>query len=264
MRQTELAILIVVSVLTGYGCKKQQPQVKPNKQYKIAFVSNRDGNSEIYVMNADGSEQKNLTNVPGWDIHAQWSPDGKKIAFVSSRNGNLEIYIMNADGTGQKNLTNSPGSDVACQWSPEGKQIAFVSNRDGNYEIYVMNADGSGQTNVTNDSASDSEPHWLPDGNRIAFVSDRSGKTLWYITNIDGTGQPFLTNYRPGGRPYTSPDGKKVVSKSGRIVMSILKGRDTHYIYVSNPDGSDKERLTDTGSDWNPVWSPVPLPTKDP
>ncbi|MHC4335208.1 MAG: TolB family protein [Planctomycetota bacterium] len=101
MRQAELVILIVVSVLTGYGCKKQEGRPESNKQYKIAFVSERDGNSEIYVMNADGSAQKNLTNNPASDEAPNWSPDGKMIAFASFRDGNYEIYVMNADGSGQ-------------------------------------------------------------------------------------------------------------------------------------------------------------------
>jgi dipeptidyl aminopeptidase/acylaminoacyl peptidase len=81
----------------------------------IAFVSNRDGNNEIYVMNGDGSGLTNLTDNPaddgGEDYGPVWSPDGKRILFSSSRDGNLEIYMMNADGSDQTNLTNSPADD---------------------------------------------------------------------------------------------------------------------------------------------------------
>ena len=118
MRQAELVILIVVSVIAGYGCKKRQPWANSNKQYKIAFTSRRDGNAEIYVMNADGSGLKNLTNNPAPDYDACWSPDGQRIVFVSDRDGNGEVYVMNADGSGQKNLTNNPAFDGLPSWQP--------------------------------------------------------------------------------------------------------------------------------------------------
>ncbi len=85
---------------------------------KIAFVSYRDGNNEIYVMNPDGSEQKRLTNNPGRDLYPSWSPDGKKIVFMSDRDRNKEIYVMNPDGSEQKNLTNNPALDTLPSWSP--------------------------------------------------------------------------------------------------------------------------------------------------
>ena len=85
---------------------------------RIAFASNRDGNAEVYVMNADGSGQTNLTNNPASDAVATWSPDGTRIAFASYRDGNSEVYVMNADGSGQVNLTNNPAGDGSPAWSP--------------------------------------------------------------------------------------------------------------------------------------------------
>jgi len=86
---------------------------------RIAFQSNRDGNYEIYVMDADGSNQTNLTNNPADDMFPVWSPDGTKIAFMSNRDGNWEIYVMNADGSNQTNLTNNIGDDMYPMWSPD-------------------------------------------------------------------------------------------------------------------------------------------------
>ena len=84
----------------------------------IAFISDRDGNFEIYVMNADGSAQARLTSDPAFDGGPAWSPDGSKIAFRSLRDGNSEIYVMNADGSGQTNLTNHPADDEEPAWNP--------------------------------------------------------------------------------------------------------------------------------------------------
>ena len=111
----------------------------------IVFVSWRDGNGEVYAMDADGSGPRNLTQNPAKDVRPAWSPDGRRIAFASRRDGNSEVYVMNADGSGQRNLTRNPAFDADPAWSPDGRKIAFVSKRDGSYGVYVMNADGSGQ-----------------------------------------------------------------------------------------------------------------------
>ena len=129
---------------------------------KIAFVSDRDGNDEIYVMDADGSNLTRLTNNPAIDDSPAWSPDGTKIAFVSYRDGNEEIYIVDADGSSQTRLTDNSASDCFPSWSPDGTKIAFSSDRDGNDEIYVVDADGSSQTRLTDNSADDDQPEWSP------------------------------------------------------------------------------------------------------
>ena len=98
---------------------------------QIAFTSERDGNWEIYVMNADGTGERRLTSSAGDDMLPVWSPDGSRIAFTSTRDGNGEVYVMNADGSDQTNLTNHPGADGGPRWSPDGTRIAFTTDRDG-------------------------------------------------------------------------------------------------------------------------------------
>jgi Tol biopolymer transport system component len=168
---------------------------------KIAFISNRTGTSEIYVMNADGSGQRRLTRNTASEFAPVWSPDGTKIAFERRRGDhwayNDDIYVMNADGSGLRKLTHSPADDFGAVWSPDGRKIFFVSQRDGEDEIYVMNADGSGQRNLTRNRANDSAPTVSPDGRTIAFVSTRDGRQEVFVMNADGSGVRRLTQRGP-------------------------------------------------------------------
>ena len=161
---------------------------------KIVFQSGRDGNNEIYLMSADGSNQTRLTNNPAADTQPALSPDGARIAFTTARDGNNEIYVMKADGTGLTRLTNDPASDAGVVFGPDGR-IAFHSDRDGNNEIYLMNANGTGVTRLTNNLADDQRPAYSPDGTRVVFSSERSGNREVSVTNTNGSsGVRNLTN----------------------------------------------------------------------
>jgi Tol biopolymer transport system component len=138
-----------------------RPDWSPNGQ-KIAFTSRRDGNDEIYVMNADGSEPTRLTDNAFSDVAPAWSLDGRKIVFQSNRDGNTEIYLMNADGTDQTRLTNYHGRDQDADWSPDGRTIVFEQDiepiSDGILQVFVMNADGSDPTPLTGLPSENSHP----------------------------------------------------------------------------------------------------------
>ena len=140
----------------------------------IAFEStDPHGDTDFFVMDADGKNLVRLTINPGVDRVPNWSPDGRKIAFTSRRTGNfigpffvldLEVFVTDADGENVVRLTRSAESDAAPSWSPDGTKIALASKRDGNAEIYVMDADGGNQINLTQNTASDSRPAWSPHG----------------------------------------------------------------------------------------------------
>ena len=127
---------------------------------RIAFLSGRDGNAELYVMDEDGSNQRNLTQSEADESHVSWSPNGKRLLFVSERDGNPEIYVVDADGANLTRLTTNDVVDNQPVWSPNGRRIAFVSYLDGDAEIFVMDADGANQTRVTNNDAEDTSPSW--------------------------------------------------------------------------------------------------------
>lgn len=127
---------------------------------KIAFLSERDGNAELYVMNEDGTNQRNVTQSEADESHISWSPDGKRLLFVSERDGNAEIYAVDVSGANLTRLTTNDVVDDQPVWSPNGRQIAFVSYLDGDAEIFVMDADGANQTRITNNDAEDTSPSW--------------------------------------------------------------------------------------------------------
>jgi Tol biopolymer transport system component len=223
---------------------------------RIVFHSDRgiDGDNEIYVMDADGSNLIQLTDnaADEEDMWAVWSPLGDMIAFTSDRDGNNEIYVMNADGTNPTRLTDNAADDKYPAWSPNGEKIAFTSNRDGNNEIYVMNADGTNVLNLTNDAGFDTYPAWSPDSTRIAFNSTRDGGDYdIFVMNADGTCQTNLTDNDviDDCYPSWSPCGDK-------IAFSSFRAGDNE-IFVMDADGTDETQLTDNGDeDWAPDWSP--------
>ena len=128
---------------------------------KLAFVSNRTGNNEIFIIGADGLLPKQITDNTADDISPAWSPDGKKLAFVTKRDQNNEIYIYDLDTEQVTNVTNNLGNDETPAWSGDGSTIAFVSDRaDNHWDIYTINPDGSNIKRLTNDDLQEWKPAW--------------------------------------------------------------------------------------------------------
>ncbi|HWI94073.1 MAG TPA: PKD domain-containing protein [Flavisolibacter sp.] len=199
-----------------------QPPVCTN--CKIVFVSNRDGNDEIYSCNSDGSNIRRLTANPGLDGQPAWSPDGTHIAFISDRTGSAELYTMNADGSNVVRKTFSGSTSQNPSWSPDGTRIAYSTLSNGSTNIWVVSATNGSPLLLFEEQGQDLYPAWSPDGTKIALVSD------WYAFDFvldiftikpDGTQFTALTgsnlfdnfNYV---RPSWSPNGTKIAMAISR------------------------------------------------
>jgi Tol biopolymer transport system component len=233
---------------------KEETSVPEGQGGQIAFVSTRDGNGEIYVMNADGSNPRRLTNWRQWDGYPAWSPDGTQIAFYSYLSSkDWVIKVMDSDGGNVRQLTDNGICDGAPHWSSDGTQIAYSSAADctaEHREIYVMNVDGTGQRNVTNHDADETGSSWSPDSQQVVFASNRDGDYEIYVMNADGTDVRQLTeNDAEDLMPAWSPRGTQIAFVSDR------DGNDE--IYLMDVNGNNVQRLTDSPTvDWFPFWSP--------
>jgi len=163
---------------------------------QIAFYSNREGRFELYLMNADGTGQRALTNSAYGNAWPQWSPDGSHIVFASSRDGDWEIYTMAATGNGARRLTWSAGRDAHPAFLASGQQIVFQSPRDyagtGEADLYAMDTTGARLRRLVARRGFDGVPVPSPDGRQIAFqrgTFDSVARTFhWELVLVDTLG----------------------------------------------------------------------------
>jgi Tol biopolymer transport system component len=230
---------------------------------KIAFsrlkdtpASNEFLETEIWVMNGDGSEPRRLTHNTTWDLSPVWSPNGKTVAFYALQFDALgqtpisapHIYLINADGSDEHLLTEMWARFPS--WSSNGR-IAFDNGGPNSGDIFVINPDGSGLEQLTHDpSARNIRPDWSPNGQKIAFSRRHDGNEDVYVMNADGSDTTRLTsNPASDIAPAWSPDGKKILFQSSRDGNTE--------IYVMDADGTNQTRLTEyLGRDQDADWSP--------
>jgi Tol biopolymer transport system component len=230
---------------------------------EIAFISTRNDpdplqcfpecRHTLYLMDADGGNQRRLVETPHEQLHPAWSPDGAQLSFDcdSDGDGNGEIWIIHADGSNPQRLTNDEADERWADWSPDRGRLAFCSKRDGDYEIFVMDVDGSNQQRLTDNGFDDYFPGWSPDGRQIAYFTMGPGsrrQDIW-VMDADGSNARQLTDTpaRVDEDPAWSPDGAYLVFQSER--------HGDFEIYVMDQDGVNTWRLTNRpGGDFWPHW----------
>ena len=260
------------------------PAVSPDGT-KIAFISGSTTNTsyEVFVMNADGSGRRQVTNTSVAEQEPAWSSDGMRLVYASNSfdvdgETDLEIWTINADGTGRAQLTNNAFPDTQPAWSPLGDKIAFVSARTGDTDrnVYVMNANGAGQASITPNSPTgcssncyqghDDAPAWSPDGSKIAYVHGYGPPDNPFA----GGGVPNIWTMDPNGgnkvnvsnnpntsssQPAWSPDKTKIA------YVDIASGTTNRDIHVMAANGQGLGALdTDAAHDINPDWQQDSIP----
>jgi len=238
--------------LTFDSRNDQRPDVSPNGK-QIVFVSNRiitetnpSGDFEIFVMNSDGSDVRQLTFNGAEDSWPRWSPNGKWIAFHSNVDGNFEIYVIRPDGTDLTRVTDYTGLDQFPEWSPNGKQLAIRRDTD----LYLTDLDGSNPIQLTaGGNGFNQMASWSPDGKKLAFLSTREGYPSVFVMDADGSNQVNLTP-KPDDVPATAWSSRAPGwSRNGQYIYFTARRPEAggnENIFVMNADGTEVTQLTFT------------------
>jgi len=216
---------------------------------KIVFVSDRDGNDELYMMDYDGENQTRLTFNKVIDYMPAWSMDGQAIAYTSYRAGNAALYLFRPF-EGRNAAVASTGTNFAPSFSPDGKRLAFCSTQDGNAEIYVARSDGGDVRRLTFNKSIDTSPTWSPTSREIAFTSDRSGSPQIYAMDAEGSS---VRRVSFGGTYHDQP----AWSPAGDQLAYISRVDQVFDLYILNLRSSQIIKLTEGNArNESPAWSP--------
>lgn len=228
-------------------------QFRPDEPQDILFISNSDGDHEIYLVEKLGSKPIQLTHNSRDDSGASWSPDGTEIVYTSMQNGNADIYVMRKDGSNQKALTIHEGLDAHPQWSPDGSQVVFVSNRNGVEDIYLITLKNGTLTRLSDSSSGAFNPQFSPDGRFIVYqqrVVGTKGVNLVLVDMVKETTAKLTDGKkRIDIHVEWAPDSQSLI-----IASKQKKPIDLFHISI---DGSMVKQLTDSiATDADPKFSP--------
>jgi len=223
-------------------------------QGRIIFQSDLDGDDEIYLLTK--LQLKKLTDNTWDDTYPRWSPDGTRIAFAANPKGHFNIFTMNEDGSGQSQLTDLPGDETEPAWLPDGKEIAFTREAKRligkDYSLWKMNLETKETSELIPEFGGEAG---LADFSPVDSFMLFTGKKMFgwdvFVHDFQKKESRSLTEGGKSCRAYFSADGKKIV-----FVSSKADGRGD--VWIMNPDGTDKIRLTerDETYDYFPAWSP--------
>jgi Tol biopolymer transport system component/predicted Ser/Thr protein kinase len=239
-----VVILVILGVVIGFAFRPLTGALDS----RLAFVSDRDGNLEIHVMDEAG-EVTQLTRNAASDADPSWSPNKARIAFASDRDGNWEVYWANTDGAELTRVTRNPASDTQPAWSPNGDYIAFTSDRDGKREVYLAGPEGIARVTHTPGDAESWEPAWGPN-NIILFTSNRDGKRDIYHTNE--VGEVVRITHTPGDGESWSP-----AWAWGGDYTAFVSNRDGPQEIYTLSEGGMLQRISRTPGG-RESWEPAP------
>jgi len=220
-------------------------------QTKIAYVRRQAGAKEIWVMDYDGAGPKAVTRNGSINLNPLFMGGKDKLLFTSYTLGMPQFYKVDPDRPTLQPAFTSRGMNTAPAYNVMDDEVAFASTMDGNSEIYRRKVSGTGRAErLTFSGTIETSPSWSPNGQEIVFISDRSGKPMLYIMDRDGSNLRRITyDFAYCGSPTWSPRGD-------RIAFTVMEGGNNMNIYTIAPDGSDAIKLTASGSNESPAWSP--------
>ena len=261
---TPLTPTPAVAAVTSSPSQTAVPTMIGGGSGQIAFASSRSGTTQVWVVNVDGSQPRQVTNIPEGACQPDWSPDGKLIVFISPCEKNEDqyrgsgLFITSVDGNGLTPLPSVPGGDFDPVWSPDGKKIAFTSVRNtGRPRIYVITlADGSVER-LSDQYSYDRQPYWSPDGNQLTFVTTQKGPVQIWTMNADGSSQALFSRSADAinSHPVWSTDGEVIlftqVSRQRRIpglaAASYKDGEYNEYRYELGPVPAREAKFSPDG-----------------
>lgn len=216
---------------------------------QIAFVSKRTGAKEIYLMDYDGHNVKQLTRNNSINLNPDFFPNGREIMYTTYKNRNPDLYRKELYSGTEARISTQPGLNITAAAAPSGDRIALAMSKDGHSQIYLITSKGKQLARLTNSSALDVSPAWSPDGRQILFVSDRLGKPQIFVMDTDGSNvRRLTTNGSYNVEPRWSP--------KGNLIAYCRQMGGGFQIFLINPDGGDDTQITAEGSNEHPRWSP--------
>ncbi len=216
---------------------------------RLLFISDKDGNKEVYMSDYDGKNAVKITRNRSINLSPQWAPDGSRIIYVSYKKGSPNLHMLDLRTGKDTVVSGRPGINIGGRFSPDGAKVALTLSGDKSPELYMLDLNTGEYKRLTDNYGIDVSPSWSPDGGRLAYVSDVSGNPHIFVLDLlSGNAKRLTFNGKYNSSPAWSPDG--------RLIAWSRSDSGPFNIWVMQPDGSGATQLTFEGSNRSPSWSP--------